>query len=126
MSIPGKAPTIKINKQYGRPYILTPRELTIMKILCDKEEATVQQIFEKLRPEANLAYTTIQTQLRVLEDKGFLIHRKSGRSFKYKPLVTRQQSENAQVKELVDLYFDGEQEKLIKYLKGGNLHLLNY
>ncbi len=69
----------------------TEREMEILKVLWEIEEGSVRDVHERLAPESGLHFNTIQTQLRIMDDKGFVTHRRDGRSFLYRPLCTREQ-----------------------------------
>jgi len=73
---------------------LTPRELEILKVLWEIGPAGVREVYRRLAEaqEDDLAYNTIQTLLRIMEDKGLVQHRVDGRAFIYTPLYSREQS----------------------------------
>ena len=58
-------------------------------------------------------YSTVQTLLRILEKKGYIEHRKSGRAFVYKPVVDQQQARRRALKHLVSRLFDGSPSLLV-------------
>ncbi len=65
----------------------TDRELDVMSVLWDRETATVAEVRERLADR--LAYTTVLTVLRTLEQKGYVAHASEGRAHRYRPLVKR-------------------------------------
>ncbi len=67
------------------------RELEILKVLWELGEASVRNVHEKMCPQGELAFNTIQTLLRIMEDKGFVKHRTKARTFIYYPKYTREQ-----------------------------------
>lgn len=67
----------------------TDRELEILKVLWELGEGSVRAVHEQLEPTTGLHFNTIQTQLRIMDDKGLVRHRKDGRTFVYKPVCTR-------------------------------------
>lgn len=69
----------------------TEREMEILKVLWSIEEGAVRDVHERLEPESGLHFNTIQTQLRIMDDKGLVTHRREGRSFLYRPLRTREE-----------------------------------
>ena len=70
----------------------TERELEILKILWARGPSTVRAVYEEMRLSENLAQTTVQTFLRLMEDKGLVRHEALGRSFVYTPLYTRERT----------------------------------
>jgi len=68
----------------------TQRELEILKVLWELEEASVREVHETLSPDSQLHFNTVQTQLRIMDDKGLVTHRREGRSFVYRALCSRE------------------------------------
>ena len=95
---------------------LTDLQLAIMRILWDRAEATVVEVQTQLRPERDLAQTTIATLLSRLEKRGVVEHRLDGRQFVYRPLVTEQDVRRSMVSELTTLLFDGSSAALMSHL----------
>jgi predicted transcriptional regulator len=94
---------------------LTDAELRLMEVLWDKHEATVADVAAALPRELGLAYNTVLTTLRILEDKGFVRHTKSkeGRAFVYKPEVDRDAASRTAVRHLVNRFFRNSPELLV-------------
>ncbi|MBI3463616.1 MAG: BlaI/MecI/CopY family transcriptional regulator [Planctomycetes bacterium] len=84
---------------------LGKRELEIMNLVWDMGEATVQGVCERL--ERRGAYSTVLTMMRTLERKGMLTHRVSGRTFIYRPQVTRDQVQGSMLRDMRELLFGG-------------------
>ena len=95
---------------------LTDLQLAIMRILWDRAEATVLDVQNRLRPERDLAQTTIATLLSRLEKRGVIEHRLDGRQFVYRALVTEQEVRRSMVSELTTLLFDGSSAALMTHL----------
>jgi len=95
---------------------LTDLQLAIMRILWDRAEATVLEVQTRLRPERDLAQTTIATLLSRLEKRGVIEHRLDGRQFVYRPLITEADVRRSMVSELTALLFDGSSEALMMHL----------
>jgi len=91
---------------------LTEGELRIMEVIWDKRKASVKDVREVLQRNGNVAYNTVQTMLRILEEKGYLTHTKSSRSFVYTPLVERREARRNALKNLLVSFFDGSPETL--------------
>ena len=87
-----------------------------MRILWERAEATVLDVQNQLRPERDLAQTTIATMLSRLEKRGVVEHRLDGRQFVYRPLVTEQEVRRSMVSELTTLLFDGSSAALMTHL----------
>jgi predicted transcriptional regulator len=95
---------------------LTPQELEIMKVVWEREQATVRDVYEALLEERKVAYTTVMTMMNVLEKKGHLRKEPEGRSFVYRPTRPRQQVLSSMVREFVDRVFEGSAEPLLVHL----------
>ncbi|MGH7477097.1 MAG: BlaI/MecI/CopY family transcriptional regulator [Longimicrobiales bacterium] len=92
----------------------TERELDVMAVLWELGEATVAEVQERL-PDA-LAYTTVLTVLRTLEEKGHVGHREVGRAYRYTPRVGREAAGRSALKRLVGTIFGGSPELLLTQL----------
>ena len=95
---------------------LTPQELEIMKVVWQKGEATVRDVYEDLLERRKIAYTTVMTMLNVLETKGHLRKRQDDRAFVYKPTRPEAAVVRSMVREFVDRLFDGAAEPLVVHL----------
>jgi predicted transcriptional regulator len=93
--------------------ILTRQELQIMKVVWELEAATVKEVCNVLSQQRRTAYTTILTLMGILEEKGVLIHQRSGRAFCYRSLLSREQATRNQVQDVLVRFFDGRAEQLI-------------
>lgn len=97
--------------------VLTKRERQIMDVLYRLGRATAADILTSLpEPPSN---STVRTQLRVLESKGYVQHDEEGLRFIYSPRVPRHSARRSAVKHLVDTFFDGSSAKLVAALLGG-------
>ena len=92
---------------------LTEAELRLMEILWKKGEATVGDVVDALLPEQALAYSTVLTTMRILEQKGYTRHRKKGRAFLYAPVVDRNAARKSAVKFVLHRFFDNSPESLL-------------
>ena len=99
---------------------LTPQELAIMKVVWRLEVATVREVYEALRLKRSIAYTTVMTMMKILEEKGFLTKTMVERAHVYKPAKPRQQVVGAMVKDFVDRVFDGASGALLVHLARDN------
>jgi predicted transcriptional regulator len=104
-----------------RPHpTLTPQELAIMKVVWRLESATVRDVYEAMRAERTIAYTTVMTMMRILEEKGYLKKATSDRAHVYRPAKPRQQVVGAMVRDFVDRVFDGAPTSLLLHLAKDN------
>jgi predicted transcriptional regulator len=74
----------------------------------------VRRVVGETRP---LAYTTIMTVLERLVRKGKIVRRKSGRAFVYSPATSRDELRRIAIRELLDSFFDGSEDALIRFLR---------
>ena len=95
---------------------LTPHELTIMKVVWELETATVREVYEHLRSRRTIAYTTVLTMMKILEQKGYVKKSREERAFVYRPARPRQQVIGSMVREFVDRVFDGASRPLLLHL----------
>jgi predicted transcriptional regulator len=101
---------------------LTPQELAIMKVVWQREHATVRDVYETLRERRQVAYTTVMTMMKILEDKGYLKKSREERAYVYRPSRPRQQVVASMVRDFVDRVFDGAASGLLVHLaKDGKL-----
>jgi predicted transcriptional regulator len=98
---------------------LTDAELKLMDVLWEKGEATVSDVADALPKSPALAYSTVLTTLRILENKGFVRHTKDGRAFVYHPVVGREQARESAVTHLVRRFFENSPELLMLNLLDG-------
>jgi BlaI family penicillinase repressor len=90
------------------------RELDVMSVLWDRGDATVAEVQERLSDD--LAYTTVLTVLRTLEEKGHVAHRVEGRAHRYHPLVEREAAGASVLERVVERVFGGSAELLLTQL----------
>ena len=96
--------------------ILGELQHAIMAVLWSRGEATTADVHEALRDARGLAFTTIATMLRKMEDKGVVAHRVFGRQFVYRPTVSEDQVRRSMVGELVERLFGGDPKALVAHL----------
>jgi BlaI family transcriptional regulator, penicillinase repressor len=97
---------------------LTPQELAIMKVVWRLEKATVRDVYEALRERRAVAYTTVMTMMKILEEKDYLKKTQVERAHVYRPTRPRQQVVGAMVRDFVDRVFDGAAGGLLLHLAG--------
>lgn len=91
-----------------------------MKVIWRLGSVTVRDVYESLRAERTIAYTTVMTMMRILEDKGYLKKSSSERAYIYSPAKPRQQVVGAMVRDFVDRVFDGASGSLLVHLAKDN------
>ena len=96
---------------------LSRRERQIMDALFRRGRATAAEVMADLTGEPS--YSTVRTQLRVLEEKGHVRHEDDGVRYIYAPVVRRQSARRSALRHLVDTFFDGSAEKTVAALLGG-------
>jgi BlaI family transcriptional regulator, penicillinase repressor len=92
----------------------TDRELDLMDVIWERGPSTVSEVRDHLADE--LAYTTVLTILRTLEEKGYVTHDEEGRAHRYRALVEKQKAEKSAVTKLVKKLFKGSPEALLTQL----------
>jgi predicted transcriptional regulator len=92
----------------------TERELEILKILWDRGQASVREVYEDMSRTAPIVQNTVQAFLRTMEDKGLVRHRTEGRTFIYQPVPQRQETEKRLVSGVLQRVFDGAIDQLVQ------------
>jgi BlaI family penicillinase repressor len=95
-----------------------PLELLCLKALWTLQEGNVKDVQQVVAQTRPLAYTTIMTVLDRLVRKGKLARRKVGRAFVYQPQTSRDVMRRAAIRELLEGFFDGSEEDLLRFLRG--------
>ena len=90
----------------------------IMDILYQRGWATAADVLADLPGEPS--YSTVRTQLRVLEDKGHVRHEEEGLRYVYSPAVPRHAARKSALRHLINTFFDGSTEKVVGALLGGD------
>lgn len=93
---------------------LSKREEQLMQVLWQLERAFVKEIIDQL-PEPKPHYNTVSTIVRILEDKGFVGHESFGNSHRYYPLVSKEDYQRREVKDVLKNYFDNSFQKMVAY-----------
>ncbi len=88
-----------------------------MDILYRRGRATAADVMEDLSGDPN--YSTVRTQLRVLEDKGHVRHEEEGLRYVYEPAVPRSSARKSAMRHMVETFFDGSAENAVAALLGG-------
>ncbi len=96
-----------------RSSVLTDAESRLMHVLWSKGTATVAEVVAALPKRPPTAYTTVQTLLTILEEKGYVAHDKVGRAFVFRPLIAQQDARRSAIGQLVRRFFEGSTELLV-------------
>jgi BlaI family transcriptional regulator, penicillinase repressor len=96
--------------------ILTGQELEIMKVVWERNEVTVRDVYETLRARRPIAYTTVLTMMKVLDRKGFVEADRAERTHVYRPAKPQQRVVGDMLRDFVDRVFNGSAEPLLQHL----------
>ena len=95
---------------------LTDQELEIMKVVWTRETSTVREVYETLLERRKIAYTTVMTMMKILEEKKYLKRTQEDRAYVYRPAKPQNQVIKGMVREFVDRVFNGSAEPLLLHL----------
>src|SRR5688572_14143595 len=95
---------------------LTAAELEMMNVIWRIGPCSVAQVLEQLRPQRELAYTSVSTIVRILEQKGYVTSKKEGRGHVYAAAVSKEAYQATSLKHLVSHVFDGTPSLLVQRL----------
>jgi BlaI family transcriptional regulator, penicillinase repressor len=87
----------------------TDREIEILKVLWEIGEGSVRAVHEQMAAAGEVHFNTVQTQLRIMQKKGLVTHRRDGRTLYYRPAYTREQESSRFLKQV----FDGALDQLV-------------
>ena len=96
-----------------RSNTLTEAELRLMKILWLRGESAVTDLVAALPEGEPLAYNSVLTTIRILEQKGYVEHRQEGRAFVYKPCIAEQEASRTEVRNVLGRFFGNSREQLV-------------
>ena len=94
----------------------TSQELAIMKVLWQRGRSTVREVYEELRKQRPLAYTTILTMMGILEHKGYVKKTAGERAYIYSPARPQEKVVGGLVNDFVNRVFDGSAKPLLVHL----------
>lgn len=101
-----------------RSNTLTEAELRLMKILWRRGESAVTDLVAALPEGEPLAYNSVLTTIRILEQKGYVAHRQEGRAFVYRPCVAEDEASRTEVRNVLGRFFGNSREQLVLSLLG--------
>jgi len=97
---------------------LTEAELRLMKILWRRGESAVNDLVAAMPQGEALAYNSVLTTVRILEQKGYVEHRQEGRAFIYRPCVAETEASRSEVRHVLSRFFGNSRERLLLSLLG--------
>jgi predicted transcriptional regulator len=97
---------------------LTEAELRLMKVLWERGESVVAELVAAIADERPLAYTSVLTTVRILENKGYVRHRQEGRAFLYSPCIDEFEAGKSEVRHVLQRFFGNSRERLLLSLLG--------
>jgi predicted transcriptional regulator len=97
---------------------LTEAELRLMKILWQRGESVVSDLVAAMPEGETLAYNSVLTTVRILEQKGYVDHRQEGRAFVYRPCVAENEAGRSEVRHVLNRFFGNSRERLLLSLLG--------
>jgi predicted transcriptional regulator len=97
---------------------LTEAELRLMKILWQRGDSVVSDLVAAMPEGETLAYNSVLTTVRILEQKGYVDHRQEGRAFVYRPCVAEHEASRSEVKHVLSRFFGNSRERLLLTLLG--------
>lgn len=97
---------------------LTEAELRLMKILWQRGESAVTDLVAAMPKGETLAYNSVLTTVRILEQKGYVDHRQEGRAFVYRPCVAEHEASRSEVRHVLSRFFGNSHERLLLSLLG--------
>ena len=95
---------------------LTAQQLEIMKIVWRLGDATVRDVYEALRAQRSIAYTTVMTTMKTMEARGHLKKRAEGRAYVYQAVEPQSRALRKIVGDFIDRVFNGSAEPLLAHL----------
>lgn len=90
-----------------------------MRLLWSCGECSVQDLVVAMPDHSRLAYTSVLTTIRILETKGYVIHRQSGRAFLYTAVIAEADAQQTEVRHMISRFFGDSREQLMLSLLGG-------
>ena len=97
---------------------LTEAELRLMKILWARGESVVSELVAAIPASETLAYNSVLTTIRILEQKGYVRHRQEGRAFVYAPCVEEHEASRSEIRHMMQRFFGNSRERLLISLLG--------
>lgn len=96
-----------------RSNTLTEAELRLMRLLWARGESAVSDLVQALPENTPLAYTSVLTTIRILEQKRYVRHRKEGRAFLYSPCVAEHEAQRSEIQHVLQRFFENSRERMV-------------
>lgn len=96
-----------------RSNTLTEAELRLMRLLWARGESAVADLVQALPEDTPLAYTSVLTTIRILEQKRYVRHRKEGRAFLYSPCVAEHEARRSEIQHVLQRFFENSRERMV-------------
>jgi len=96
-----------------RSNTLTEAELRLMRLLWARGESAVADLVQALPEDTPLAYTSVLTTIRILEQKRYVRHRKEGRAFLYSPCVAENEARRSEIQHVLQRFFENSRERMV-------------
>jgi BlaI family transcriptional regulator, penicillinase repressor len=90
-----------------------------MKLVWQRDSATVRDVYEALLERRKIAYTTVMTMMKILESKGYLKKRRQERAYVYRPAHPKEKVIGKMIREFMERVFNGSAEPLLVHLVKG-------
>jgi BlaI family transcriptional regulator, penicillinase repressor len=113
-SLHGQHSTLNVDRP--KTHGITEHQIEIMNVVWRLREATVRDVYEALRAQRPIAYTTVMTTMKTMEAKGHLAKRTDGRACVYKAVEPRNKTLRRVVSDFIDRVFNGSAEPLLMHL----------
>jgi len=101
-----------------RSITLTEAELRLMKMLWLRGESAVGELVAAMPEGTPLAYNSVLTTIRILEQKGYVTHRQEGRAFLYRPAIAEHEASKTEMRHVMARFFGNSRERLLLSLLG--------
>jgi predicted transcriptional regulator len=99
-----------------RSTTLTAQELEILTVVWVRDSVTVRDVYEALLERRKVAYTTVMTMMKILEQKKYLKKTQADRAYVYRPAQPKRQVIGDMVRDFVNRVFNGSAEPLLVHL----------
>lgn len=100
----------------------TENELAILKILWQKEEASVREVHESLSENKDAGYTTTLKLMQIMYEKGYVVRNDSQKVHVYKPVLNQQKTQSQFLGKMIDTLYAGNSTNLVLQALGNNQH----
>ncbi len=96
--------------------LFNPMQMMILGVLWERGHSTNQEIHELISERGRVPFTTVQSHLRYLEEKGAITHDIDGRTYVYRSLIDRDHVQSETLRDVIEQVFSGSAESMVHYL----------